>query len=124
MQNPLKIWAQALATVQVTLASVQKQLTAIALTQNTILGILQTQQKELTNMALDITALQTAVANETTVEQSAITLMTGLAAKISALIASSGNTVDPVALQAIVDGINQNQAALAAAVAANTPAAA
>lgn len=74
-------------------------------------------------MALDITALQTAVANETTVEQSAVTLISGLAAQIQALITSSGNTVDPAALQAIVDKMTASQTALAAAVTANTPAA-
>lgn len=74
-------------------------------------------------MALDITALQTAVANETTVENSAVALIGGLAARIQALIESSGNTVDPKALQALVDNMTASQTALAAAVAANTPAA-
>ena len=74
-------------------------------------------------MALDISKLQAAVANETTVEQSAITLLTTLSAEIQTLINASGNTVDPAALQAIVDSMNTSQAALAAAVTANTPAA-
>lgn len=74
-------------------------------------------------MALDITALQTAVANETTVDNSVLTLISGLAAQITDLIAASGNTVDPVALQAIVTQMTTNAAGLQAAVSANTPAA-
>ena len=74
-------------------------------------------------MALDITALQTAVANETTVDASVETLITGMAAQIQTLINQSVNTVDPAALQAIVDTMNNNAAALKAAVTANTPAA-
>jgi hypothetical protein len=74
-------------------------------------------------MALDITALETAVANETTVEASAVTLIQGLAEQIQTLINNSGNTVDPVALQALVDKMTAAQTALAAAVSANTPAA-
>lgn len=72
-------------------------------------------------MALDITALQTAVANETSIDASAVTLIQGLAAQIQALIASSGNTVDPVALQAIVTQMTTNAASLASAISANTP---
>ncbi len=79
--------------------------------------------KEIKKMAIDLTALTTAVNDEKTVEESAITLLTGLSQKIADLIAASGNTVDPAALQAIVDEINTNKAALAAAVSANTPAA-
>lgn len=67
--------------------------------------------------------LNAAVARETTVEQSAITLIQGIAKQLADLIAKSGNTVDPAELQKIVDGMNANQDALAAAVTANTPAA-
>ncbi len=74
-------------------------------------------------MAIDLTALKNAVDAEKTVEDSAITLLTGLTSQISALIAASGNTVDPAALQAIVDQVNTDAASLAAAVTANTPAA-
>lgn len=69
----------------------------------------------------DLTALQTAVTNDTTVDGSVETLLTQLTAQISTLIANSGNTVDPVALQAIVTQINANAATLSAAVVANTP---
>jgi uncharacterized membrane protein affecting hemolysin expression len=74
-------------------------------------------------MALDITALQTAVANQTTVDASVETLITGMAAQIQTLINASGSTVDPAALQALVDTMTQNNAALQAAVSTNTPAA-
>ena len=75
-------------------------------------------------MALDLTALTNAVNAEKTVEQSAITLLSGLTSQIQSLIAASGNTVDPAALQAIVDQVNSDASTLAAAVAANTPASA
>lgn len=71
---------------------------------------------------LDISALTAAVASEVTVEQSAITLLTGLTTEINNLIASSGNTVDPAALAAIVTQITNSSTALANAVAQNTPA--
>lgn len=70
---------------------------------------------------LDISALTAAVANEKTVEQSAVTLLGTLAAEIQSLITASGNTVDPAALQALVDQMTASQTALAAAVAQNTP---
>lgn len=68
-------------------------------------------------MASDLTALQAAVANEGTVVQSAITLLTQLSQQISDL------KNDPAELQALADGINSQASALAAAVQANTPAA-
>ena len=88
-------------------------------------------------MAIDITALQAAVANETTVDSSVEALITqvvaqenSMAGQIQTLIAASGNSVDPVALQALVDTMTANAAALGqssavlqAAVSTNTPAA-
>jgi hypothetical protein len=62
----------------------------------------------------DITA---AVAAETTVEAGVITLLGQLSAELQAAIASNS----PAALQAVVDSINANSAALSAAVTANTP---
>ena len=79
--------------------------------------------KGIERMALDISKLQAAVAAETTVEQSAVTLIGTLAGEIQTLINASGNTVDPAALQALVDQMTASQASLAAAVTANTPAA-
>lgn len=65
--------------------------------------------------------LTAAVTRQTTVEQSAITLIQGIAKQLADLIANSGNTVDPAALQAIVDQMGSSEDALAAAVTANTP---
>lgn len=79
-------------------------------------------ERTIDRLMLDITALTTAVANQTTVENSAVTLLAQLSASLQALIAQGGNTVDPAALQAIVDTINANDTNLAAAVTANTPA--
>src|ERR1043166_3129830 len=73
-------------------------------------------------MAGSLYALTAGVEAESTGEQSAITLIGGLAAQIQDLIAKSGNTVDPVALQALVDKMTASQTALAAAVTANTKA--
>lgn len=64
----------------------------------------------------DLSALQAEVQNNTSVEQSAITLLNGLAAQLAAA------GTDPAALAAIVTQLQTNDAALAAAVAANTPA--
>lgn len=76
----------------------------------------QLEQGELIMASLaDITA---AVAAETTVEASVVALLTQLSADLQAALANN----DPVAMQAVVDSINANAAAMAAAVAANTPA--
>lgn len=80
-------------------------------------------ERKLDQLMLDISALTAAVATETTVDQSAVTLLTQLTAQIQTLIAQSGNTVDPAALQAIVNTINANATNLASAVTTNTPAA-
>jgi hypothetical protein len=84
---------------------------------------LQAQTKEIGTIMLDISGLQQAVANETTVDQSVQALITGLANQITTLIAQSGDTVDPTALAALVSTMQQNASALTAAVSANTPAA-
>lgn len=65
----------------------------------------------------DLTGLTAEVARNTTVEASALALIQGLAAQITAA------GTDPVALKAITDQLTQNDNALATAVAANTPAA-
>jgi len=64
----------------------------------------------------DLTALTAEVARNTSVDESAIVLLTGLAAQIEAL------KTDPVALQGLADTLRGSSDALAAAVAANTPA--
>jgi hypothetical protein len=60
-----------------------------------------------------------AVAAESTVVGSAVTLLETLSASLNAAIAAN----DPAALQAVVDSISTQKDALAAAVVANTPAA-
>ena len=65
----------------------------------------------------DLTVLTAEVERNITVDESAIVLLTGLAAQIEAL------KTDPVALQALADTMRGSSDALAAAVLANTPAA-
>ena len=55
------------------------------------------------------------IAAETTVEQSAITLLQGLAAQLKAA------AEDPAQVKALASQIEQNTAALSAAITANTP---
>jgi peptidoglycan hydrolase CwlO-like protein len=83
-----------------------------------ILQKLQILQETLNTMAADLTALTAQVAQNTSVVNSALTLIQGLAAEITA---AQG---DPAALAAIVSQLNSSDTALAVAVAANTPAAA
>jgi len=68
-------------------------------------------------MADELKSLQDGVAAATTVEQSALVLINGIAARLAAA------GTDPAALQALTDSLKTNSDALAAAVAANTPAA-
>jgi hypothetical protein len=86
-----------------------------------------------TKMALNIAALQAAVAQQTTVEQSVITLIQQMGAEIASLnqrLSAALAANDPVAaaaaqaaLDQAVTTLNANSALLAAAVTANTPAA-
>lgn len=64
----------------------------------------------------DLTNLATAVAQNTSVDESAIALLNQLADLIRQ------NQDDPAALQALADSINSESSNLAAAVQANTPA--
>lgn len=66
-------------------------------------------------MTKEIDDLSTSVAHNTDVEESAITLIQGLAAQIAAA------GTDPAALQALTDSLNAESTKLAEAVAANTP---
>lgn len=68
-------------------------------------------------MSAQLDALKTAVEAENTVIDSAITLLNGLSAQITAL------KDDPVALQALADEVAAKATTLSDAVAANTPAA-
>lgn len=80
----------------------------------TLLTQVKTKEEHMSQQLDDLT---TEVQNATTVEQSAITLIQGLAAQLQAA------GTDPVKLQALHDQLVQSDQALAAAVAANTPAA-
>lgn len=66
--------------------------------------------QQLDNMTAEVT-------NAVTVEQSAIVLIQSIAAQLEAA------KDDPVKIQALADSLKSNDDALAAAVAANTPAA-
>lgn len=72
----------------------------------------------------EITALQTAVANETTVNQSAITLIQGIpgliATAVAAAQAAGATPAELSALTALQTTIANNATGLAAAVTANT----
>lgn len=92
---------------------VQAQTRAIATLNE---GIFNVRHLEELIMA-DLTELTAAVEKEITVEQSAITLLNGLKAALDAA------GTDPVALKALSEKIGASSDALAAAIAANTPAA-
>lgn len=67
-------------------------------------------------MAADLTRLTAAVERDSTVNQSAITLLNSLSQLIR------DNATDPAALTALADQLDAQQQALADAVVANTPA--
>ena len=75
----------------------------------------------------EIAALQVAVANETTVDQSAITLINGIPGLIQSAVtqalAAGATTEELAALTTLQATIAQNATGLTAAVTANTPAA-
>ena len=75
------------------------------------------QQGKLIMSALD--NLKTAVTAQTTVDQSALTLIEGIASQLSTMAASNNDA----ALQALADELTASTTPLASAVAANTPAA-
>jgi hypothetical protein len=84
-----------------------------------LLGFLQENMKQEEEIMQEFEDLKAAVAAETEVTQAAVTLIDGLAAKLDAL----KDAPTPEAVQALVNELNADKAVLAAAVAANTPAA-
>jgi hypothetical protein len=90
-----------------------------------ILDKLTSMETKMSQMDDDITALQASVASENTVIASAVTLMNGISAQITAAVnAALAAGATPAQLQAVTDlktAVDTNQAALAAAVTANTP---
>src|ERR1700722_463555 len=73
-------------------------------------------------MSTQLTALQAQVAQNTSVEQSAVTLINGLASQLAAAIAAQNNGT-PWALPALQSELASRATAPAAAIRANTPAA-
>ena len=71
----------------------------------------------MTKMATSLDALIVQIERTTAVEASAVALIQDLAARLSAI------ATDPVAVQALADQLKTSADALAAAIAANTPAA-
>lgn len=68
----------------------------------------------------EIDDLKAAVANDTTVEQSAITLISGFGAMLAAALANNDSDLR-AAVETVATQVNTNASTLAAAVAANTP---
>lgn len=90
--------------------------------------LLANQEKELTNMAaLDdaITELQADVTDETTVQGSVLTLLTGLSQQLTAALAAAANSGASAAqlasLAALDASLKTNIGAMTAAVTTNTP---
>jgi peptidoglycan hydrolase CwlO-like protein len=74
-------------------------------------------EKEIHHMSQQLDDLSAQVQATTDLEASAVTMIQGLASQISAL------KDDPAKLQALADSLKSGASALAAAIAANTPAA-
>lgn len=81
-----------------------------------LLRVLQHILKNQETTLADLSALEAAVEANTDAEQSAIALITKIAADLAAA------ADDPAEVQALADRLNESAAALAAAVVANTPA--
>lgn len=84
---------------------------------NSILALVKEIKQREVIMATDLSVLQDQITETITIEQSAITLIQGLAAQIESL------KEDPAALQALADQLKGSADTLAQAVIANTPAA-
>lgn len=76
--------------------------------------------RKVDDLMAQIDDLKAAVAAEATVEASAISLLNGLSAQLTAALSGNNPSAD---VQAVIDNINANTTSLAAAVTANTPAA-
>lgn len=94
----------------------REQVAQLQKTADLILAALKPLTAQGVTIMADLTTLTNDVATETTVMESAETLITGLASQITAA------GTDPVALKALTTTMETNASQLAAAVAANTPA--
>jgi hypothetical protein len=95
---------------------ISAQLAEVLANQAKILSAISSLTQEGKSIMADLTALTAQVAANTQVEASAVTLIQGLAAQITAL------ANDPVAIAALAAQLNSSAAALGAAITANTPA--
>jgi hexokinase len=86
---------------------------------DTIFAVLVNLEHKVNHIMATLADIQAAVAAETEVDSSVEALLVQLSTDLQAAIAAN----DPVAMQAVVDTMTQNAAALSAAVVANTPAA-
>lgn len=80
-----------------------------------LMSALERLERKVDTMSVQLDALKAEVQKNTTVTQSALALIQGLADQIVAL------KDDPVQLQALADQLRGDSSALAAAVTANTP---
>lgn len=86
--------------------------------EDAILSLLTKLMRKVDKMSAELDRLTAAVAAEKTADDSLIALVQGLAQQIR------DNATDPAALTALADSLDADQAAIAAAVAENTPPAA
>jgi hypothetical protein len=111
-----------IAAIGAQLTASQTQLTSMSKTLNVVastVAVLQTQEvKEMS--ALD--DLKAAVTQTQTVEQSAVTLLQGIAQKLNEAMANNQAASNDPALTSLRDQLNTSAAELAAAITANTPA--
>lgn len=98
---------------------VTNTLTAISKQNLQILALLQQEERQIVATQQTMTDLQNAITNNNTVVGSAVTLIQGIAKQLADAVASS----DDAAVENLVAQLNTDAHALAAAVAANTPAA-
>ena len=83
---------------------------------DSLMGALSKLSQQMEQIMIDLSTLQANVANESTVIDSAVVLLQGLAAQIAALAPTQA------AIDALSADVAAKAAALAAAVVANTPA--
>ena len=98
------------------------KLNAVLRNQGTIITLLNEVLQMENKMAIDLTAMTAEVANNTSVTASVEQLVTNLVAQIAAIPPSS-DPVTQAALDALTATLSGNDTSIAAAVAANTPAA-
>jgi hypothetical protein len=97
--------------------NIELQLPELVSLLNLILATGQRIERDLERMATDLTVLIAQVAANTTLEQSAVTLIQGIAAALTAAQA------DPAEVATLAAQLNTSAATLSAAITANTPAA-